>query len=103
MEWDEDNIRRLHRLFSDKCWAISKPIIEKELFDAAQQVWRDYLVGHGVCMDASCNEDFDPDAPRLIVGNDGSSAVRIVNMYGDHYIDVPEEFAIRALALGFLP
>jgi hypothetical protein len=103
MDWDEINIRRLHRLFSDKCWKISKPMIDKGLFDTAQQAWQDYLGDHGMRMDVSCNEGFDPGAPRLIVGTDGSAAVRVVNMYGDYYIDVPEEFAVRALALGFLP
>jgi len=102
MEWDKDNIRKLHRIFGDKCWDLAAPAADHMPADS-WQIWMGYLEAHGVRTDASINSEYDPEAPRLIVGEDGSSLVRLVNMWGDRYIDVPEEFAVRALALGFLP
>jgi hypothetical protein len=102
MEWEEGNIRRLHRLFSDKCRDIARASVD-HIPDDSWQIWMGYLEAHGVRTDASINSEYDPEAPRLMVGEDGSSVVRLVNMWGDRYIDVPEEFAVRALALGFLP
>lgn len=54
-------------------------------------------------MEFSCNKDYDDLAPRLILKDDGFRTIRIINMWGDRYIDIPEEFALKILALGFLP
>jgi hypothetical protein len=102
MDWDEVNIRRLHRLFSDKCWCLIGASAE-HIPDDSLRIWMIYLLNHGILADASINLNYDPDAPRLITRNDGSSFVRLINMWGDCYIDVPEEFATRTLVLGFLP
>jgi hypothetical protein len=102
MNWRIDEIKKIHRIFGDKCWDLTGSSVD-HIPDDSWQIWMDYLDAHGVRTDASINSEYDAEAPRLIVGEDGSSFVRLVNMWGDRYIDIPEEFAARALVLGFLP
>jgi len=103
MDWGESSIRRLHRIFSGRCFGLVGRMLDDGCGSRARQIWMGYLEAHGVRTDVSINSEYDPEAPRLMVGEDGSSFVRLVNMWGDRYIDVPEEFAVRVLALGFLP
>ena len=106
MEWDREKLSRLHRIFSDRSWKIAQPILNSSHpcgESLAWQAWIDYLSSIGLKMDMSCNQDCDDLAPRSIAGNDGSVTIRLINMWGDRYIDMPEEFATRTLILGFLP
>jgi len=104
MEWDHENLGRLHRIFSDRSWQIAQSILDpSHSFDLAWGMWAEYLSSIGLKMELSCNLDYDERAPRAILNDDGSRTARLINMWGDRYIDIPEEFAVRALALGFLP
>lgn len=104
MEWDHETLGRLHRIFSDRSWQIAQSTSDPSHFvDLAWDIWAEYLSSIGLKMELSCNLDYDERAPRAILNDDGSTTVRLINMWGDRYIDIPEEFAVRALALGFLP
>lgn len=109
MEWDLETLGRLHRIFSDRSWQIAAPILnfshrgEHNSDQLAWQAWIDYISSIGLKMEFSCNKDYDDLAPRLILKDDGFRTIRIINMWGDRYIDIPEEFALKILALGFLP
>lgn len=104
MEWDHEALGRLHRIFSDRSWQIAQSTLDShQSFDLAWHMWYEYLFSIGLKMELSCNLDWDERAPRAILNDDGSRTVRLINMWGDRYIDMPEEFAVRVLALGFLP
>jgi hypothetical protein len=107
MEWDGEKLIRLHRIFSDRSWKIAQKTLDPsrsaQSVDLAWHMWAEHLSSIGLKMELSCNRDYDENAPRAILNDDGSTTVRLINMWGDRYIDIPEEFAVRALALGFLP
>lgn len=78
----------------------------KEQTGAIERAWRNYCMGVGLKMniipdhETETREDL-PQPGRAMFLPDGT--VRIRNIWGDKYIDVPEEFAIKALALGTMP
>lgn len=103
MDWDEQTLKKLGRIFSEKSWLVIKPVLDSSGENEAQRAWSDYIMGLGLKIELSCNRDYDPKAPRFVPDAPGGPTVRLVNTWGDRYIDMPEEFAARTLALGFLP
>lgn len=102
MDWNEEVLESLRRLFSERCWIVIKPVLDSRGENAAQEAWEEYLAPHGFKV-LSANSDYDPLVPRAVVGADGAVAVRLLNTWGDKYIDIPEEFALKVLALGGMP
>lgn len=102
MDWNEEVLESLRRLFSEKSWALIKPVLDSQGEDAAQEAWDEYLASHGFGV-LSANSDYDPLVPRAVVGADGVATVRLLNTWGDKYIDIPEDFALKVLALGSMP
>lgn len=71
-----------------------------------EKAWHEYCMGVGLKMniipdhDTETREDL-PAPGEAIFLSDGT--VRIRNIWGDKYLDMSEDFAVRVLALGFLP
>lgn len=110
MNWTQDTLDRLNELVKTKFGAIRESILLpgdiKEQTRVLERAWHDYCMVVGIEMnivpdhETETREDLPPPGGAMFL-SDGS--VRIRNIWGDKYIDVPEEFAVRALALGGLP
>lgn len=101
MEWNSETLDRLSKIFGNKsreihgeaCPRPGRVEIESALYERA---WTSYLLELGLKMESA-----GQGSERRSLVHDGK--VRIVNAWGNRYIDVPEDFAIRTLVLGFLP
>lgn len=109
MEWNSRTLNRLSEIFGSKSkeirWlATSDLMMDNDAAHAAydkawtayDKAWTAYLLGLGLKMEPLVGVA-DPDH----LACDGR--VRIVNAWGDRYVEVPEELALKILALGFLP
>lgn len=111
MIWTDVALNKLNELVKTKFNAIREnihllPDDIKEQTGAIERAWHDYCMRVGLKMnivpdhETETREDLPPPGRSMFL-TDG--AIRIRNIWGDKYIDVPEEFAVRALALGSLP
>ncbi|NBT57289.1 hypothetical protein EBT16_00735 [bacterium] len=111
MKFSKESLNKLNELIKDKFSAIRSaiPLLPQDINEQSEVIehaWRDYCVGVGLEISLiaghqnECRPDLPPPGEALFL-SDG--VVRIRNIWGDKYVDIPEEFAIRALALGFLP
>lgn len=102
MEWNSRTLNRISEIFGSKSkeirWlATSDLMMDNDAAHAAyDKAWTAYLLGLGLKMEPLVGVA-DPDH----LACDGR--VRIVNAWGDRYVEVPEELALKILALGFLP
>lgn len=102
MDWNSEILDRLSEIFGKK----SKEIRRRATFDlmmdsdaahmAYDKAWTAYLLGLGLKM-----EPLVGVADPRHLAQDGK--VRIVNAWGNRCINVPEDLALKTLALGFLP
>lgn len=103
MEWNNEMLGRLSEIFGKKskeimCQAtlgLIKPDVDAE-HAAYDKAWTAHLFVLGLKMEPL----FGFDDPRHLA-QDGK--VRIVNAWGNRCIEVPEDLALKILALGFLP
>lgn len=111
MIWSEVALHKLNELVKDRFGAIIGsicllPADIKEQTMVIERAWHDYCMTVGLKMniipdhETETREDLPPPGGATFLP-DGT--VRIRNIWGDKYIDMPEEFAIKALALGGLP
>lgn len=104
----EESLSKLNEMIKDKFSSIRSaiPLLPHDIREQSEVIgnaWRDYCVGVGLEMsviEKECRDDLPPPGEALFL-SDG--AVRIRNIWGDKYVDIPEELAVRALVLGFLP
>lgn len=105
MEWNSESLGRLSEIFGLKSREIRQQItlgltldIDEE-FAIYDKAWISYVENLGLNIGSiSCIES-------NIEGQNIAeiSTIRIFNAWGNRYIDMPEEFALRTLTLGFLP
>ena len=103
MIWTDEVLHRLNVLIRAKLSSLlpSLPLNRQDQMG----VWLNYCASVGLKMviipshDVECRSDLPQPGGAIFL--DG--AIRLRNAWGDKYIDVPEEFAAKALALGFLP
>ena len=101
MEWNSESLARLAEIFSHKCSIIYGQASSKDISIAYEKEWINYLLGLGLKMELIVKvEDIKGHCTFVA---EGIRKVRIVNAWGDRYIDMTEEFAFKTLALGFLP
>ena len=111
MIWTEGALERLNELIKVKFGDISGaihllPSDIKEQTIVIERAWHDYCMSVGFKMNIVPNhetetyEDLPPPGGVMFLPE---STVRVRNIWGDKFIDMPEDFAVRALALGFLP
>lgn len=106
MIWTQGSLDKLNELVKVKFGAIRESILLpgdiKEQTSVMERAWHEYCMGVGLKMNivTETREDLPPPGGTMILPD---GAIRIRNIWGDRYIDLPEEFAVRALALGFLP
>ena len=109
--WTDEALNKLNELvkakFSDIMGAIHLlPGDINEQSMVIEKAWHEYCMRVGVKMNiipaykTETREDLPPPGGAMSF-SDGT--VRIRNIWGDKYIDMPEEFAMKALTLGFLP
>jgi len=106
MIWTADALNKLVKTkFTGIIVAI--PLLPRDFKEQTmiiEKVWHEYCMSVGIRMnivpDQEPREDLPPPGKAMFLP-DGT--VRIMNIWGDKYIDMPEEFAERALILGFLP
>lgn len=109
MIWNVDALNRLNKLIKNKLSSIRDetllPHDVKEQSIVLDRMYHNYCMSVGLEMniipyhDTETRSDLPPPGEAMFL--DGT--IRLRNAWGDKYIDVPEEFAVRALALGFLP
>ena len=69
------------------------------------RMYHDYCMSVGLRMniipdhDTETRSDLPPPGEAIFL--DG--IIRLRNAWGDKYLDIPEDFAVRVLILGFLP
>lgn len=111
MNWTQNALDKLNELVKVKFNAIREnihlpPGDIKEQTVIIEMAWHDYCMGVGLKMsiipdhETETREDL-PQPGRAMFLTDG--VIRIRNIWGDKYIDLPEEFAVRALSLGWMP
>lgn len=111
MIWNKSSLEKLNELVKAKFGDISGAIqlLPGDINEQSiviEKAWHNYCMSVGVKMNiipaykTETREDLPPPGGAMFL-SDGT--VRIRNIWGDKYIDVPEEFAVRALVLGFLP
>lgn len=110
MNWTQGALDKLNELVKVKFDAITESMLLpsdiKEQTIVIERALHYYCMGVGLKMniipyhETETREDLPQPGGAMFLP-DGT--VRIRNIWGDKYIDVPEEFAIKALALGALP
>lgn len=109
--WTDSVLNKLNELVKAKFGDIRErinllPGDIKEQSMMIEKAWHNYCMSVGVKMniipayETETREDLPQPGGAMFLP-DGT--VRIRNIWGDKYIDIPEDFAIKALALGFLP
>lgn len=109
MIWTADALEKLNKLIKDKFSAIGDGILlphdVREQSIVVDRMYHDYCMSVGLSMniipdhDTETRSDLPPPGEAIFL--DG--IIRLRNAWGDKYIDMPEDFATRALALGFFP
>lgn len=109
MTWTADALSRLNVLIKNRLSSIRDGVLlphdVREQSIVLERMYHDYCMRVGLGMniipdhDTETRSDLPPPGEAMFL--DG--VIRMRNLWGDKYIDVPEDFAIRALALGFLP
>ena len=109
MTWNSDALEKLNRLIKNRLSAIRDEVLlpydVREQSIIVDRMYHDYCMSVGLEMniipdhDTETRSDLPPPGQAMFL--DG--IIRLRNAWGDKYIDIPEEIAIRAVALGFLP
>ena len=109
MTWNAASLEKLNELVKDRLSLIREGILlphdvgERQI--VVDRMYCDYCMSVGLEMniipdhDTETRGDLPPPGEAMFL--DG--IIRLRNLWGDKYIDIPEETAARALALGFLP
>lgn len=111
MNCTQNTLDKLNKLIKVKFNEISDtigllPADIKEQTVVIEKAWHCYCMSAGIIMniipdyDTETREDL-PQPGGAMRLPDGTFRIR--NIWGDKYIDIPEETALRALVLGFLP
>ena len=111
MNWTQGALDKLNELVKAKFNSIREnihilPGDIKEQSMVIEKAWHEYCMRVGVKMNiipaykTETREDLPAPGEAMFL-SDGT--VRIRNIWGDKYIDMSEEFAMKALVLGFLP
>jgi hypothetical protein len=111
IEFSNESLNKLNEMIKEKFSSIreSIPLLPHEINEQSEvtsHAWRNYCVGAGMNLsviagyETECRADLPPPGEALFLPE---GVVRIRNIWGDKYVDIPEDFAMRALALGFLP
>jgi hypothetical protein len=111
MIWTENALNRLNELVKFKFGAIKDaiPLLPGDINEQTmliEKAWHNYCMSVGIKMNiipdhhTETREDLPSPGGAMLLA-DGT--IRIRNIWGDKYIDMPEEFAFKALALDFLP
>lgn len=111
MKLSNESLKKLNEMIKDKFSSIKDSILLlphdiKEQSEVIEHAWHDYCVRAGLKLNviSGYQNEYRPDLPppgEALFLADG--VVRIRNIWGDKYFDIPEELALRSLALGFLP
>jgi len=111
MIWNKSSLEKLNELVKAKFGDIRGVIqllpgdIEEQSM-IIEKAWHEYCMRVGVKMNiipaykTETREDLPAPGEAMFL-SDGT--VRIRNIWGDKYIDMSEDFAVKALVLGFLP
>lgn len=108
--WTEISLEKLNELVKVKFNTIRESILLpgdiQEQTKTIERAWRDYCVRVGIAISTIPDHETEtrkdlPAPGKAMFFSDGT--IRIRNIWGDKYIDMPEEFATRAIVLGFLP
>jgi hypothetical protein len=100
---EQELMEKLHELIKAKFYAIRSSLPQLQPHD---EILHDYCATFGMKLNTiadhekECRADLPPPGGAMFLPE---NVVRLRNLWGDKYLDVPEDFAIRALALGFLP
>jgi hypothetical protein len=100
---EQELMEKLHELVKAKFYAIRSSLPRLQTHDKALC---DYCETLGMKLNAivncekECRSDLPPPGGAMFLPE---GVVRIRNIWGDKCLDVPKDFAMRALALGFLP
>lgn len=111
MIWNKSSLEKLNELVKAKFGDIRGVIqllpgdIEEQSM-VIEKAWHEYCMRVGVRMNIIPDHDTEtrkdlPQPGEAMFLPEGT--VRIRNIWGDKYIDMTEEFAVKALTLGFLP
>jgi hypothetical protein len=109
MTWTSEAVEKLNELVTAKFGEIRGAIRLlpgdfREHAMGIDKALHNYCMGVGLKMNIIHHTETREDLPapgEAIFLSDGT--VRMRNLWGDKYLDIPEDFAVRALALGFLP
>lgn len=110
MIWNDAALKKLNELVKDKFNDVRAAISllpgeVKEQTMAIEKAWHNYCMSLGIKMniipDHETETREDLPAPGEVMFLDGR--IRLRNIWGDKYIDMSEEFAMKALVLGGLP
>lgn len=109
MIWTAEALEKLNGLIKNRLSSIREgALLPHDVRDrqiVVDRMYHDYCMRVGLRMniipdhDTETRSDLPPPGEAMFL--DG--VIRMRNLWGDKYIDVPEDFATRALALGFLP
>ena len=95
----QELMKKLHELVKAKFYMIRSSLPQLQTHDKALC---DYCETFGMKLNIIVNEkELLPPPGEAMFLPEG--VVRLRNLWGDKYLDIPEDFAMRALALGFLP
>jgi hypothetical protein len=111
MIWTENALNRLNELVKFKFDKLREAIclVPNDIGEQSlvvERAWHNYCMSVGIKMNiipdhhTETREDLPSPGEAMLLA-DGT--IRIRNIWGDKYIDMPEEFAFKALALDFLP
>lgn len=111
MTWTEKSLSRLNELVKKKFVVIRGSILRRpddvrEETNLIERAWHNYCMSVGIKMNIIPDHDTEvrPELPppgEAMFLPDGT--IRIRNAWGDKFIDMPEEFAAKAVVLGSLP
>ena len=109
MTWTSDALEKLNELIKDRLSLIREGVLlphdvgERQI--VVDRMYCDYCMSVGLKMniipdhDTEARSDLPPPGEAMFL--DG--IIRLRSLWGDKYIDIPEDFAVRVLVLGFLP